>query len=219
MPNVQQLIADEGTTFERNYSPDPICCPARATILTGQYPHNHGVVDNVWPNGGFRAFDDSSTLATWLDPDYRTGLFGKYMNDNGSQREYVPPGWDDFKTPTRRDTYRHVAPNMWVNGRLRSFPYQDATALYARQARAFMSHAVGSAPPFPRRTSRWWRHMRAARTTTTLTTPAPRRGCRRRTATPSRVRCPPTRPSTRRTSPTSRRTSRTVPRSPTPTSR
>jgi arylsulfatase A-like enzyme len=50
MPNVQRLIADKGTTFTRNYSPDPICCPARATVLTGQYPHNHGVLDNVWPN-------------------------------------------------------------------------------------------------------------------------------------------------------------------------
>src|SRR3954471_8673179 len=49
MPNVQQLIADEGTTFERTYSPDPICCPARATILTGDYPHNHRVLDNAWP--------------------------------------------------------------------------------------------------------------------------------------------------------------------------
>src|SRR3954454_13524996 len=148
MPNVQQLIADEGTTFERNYSPDPICCPARATILTGQYPHNHGVVDNVWPNGGFRAFDDSSTLATWLDPDCQTGLFGKYLNDNASQRSYVPPGWDVFKTPTRRDTYRYVAPDMWVNGRLRTFPYREATALYAQQARAFIGNAVEAGRPF-----------------------------------------------------------------------
>jgi N-acetylglucosamine-6-sulfatase len=148
LPNVQGLIAAEGTTFARTYSPDPLCCPARATILTGEYPHNHRVLDNVWPNGGFPAFDDSSTLATWLDADYRTGLFGKYLNDNGSQRSYVPPGWDTFKIPVQHDTYDYVGPQMWVDGRLRSFPFRDATTLYAQQARDFVGRAVEAGDPF-----------------------------------------------------------------------
>jgi N-acetylglucosamine-6-sulfatase len=148
MPNVQRLIASEGTTFTRNYSPDPICCPARATILTGRYPHNHRVLDNVAPLGGFTLFDDSSTVATWLDRDYRTGLFGKYMNDNASQGSYVPPGWDTYKAPTRHDTYHYVSPHMWVNGTLRSFPDEVATNLYSKQARAFMSRSVKAGQPF-----------------------------------------------------------------------
>ena len=129
MSSVQSLIADQGATFLRNYSPEPLCCPARATILTGRYPHNHRVLDNVAPLGGYTVFDDSSTLATWLDPDYRTGLFGKYMNDNGSQGAYVPPGWDTFKMPNRGDTYDYVGPDLWVNGTLRHFPGENRPCL------------------------------------------------------------------------------------------
>jgi arylsulfatase A-like enzyme len=137
MPNVQRLIASEGTTFTRNYSPDPICCPARATILTGRYPHNHRVLDNVAPLGGFTLFDDSSTVATWLDRDYRTGLFGKYMNDNASQGSYVPPGWDTYKarpatTPTT--TSPRTCGSM---GRFAAFPTRwRPTSTPSRRARS-----------------------------------------------------------------------------------
>jgi N-acetylglucosamine-6-sulfatase len=147
MPNVQALIADQGATFARNYSPEPLCCPARATILTGRYPHNHRVLDNVAPLGGYTVFDDSSTLATWLDGDYRTGLFGKYMNDNATQGAYVPPGWDTFKLPTRADTYQGVDPEMYVNGTLTQLT-GESTEIYSRQARTFMGQAVAAGQPF-----------------------------------------------------------------------
>ena len=49
MPHVQRMLIDKGTTFERNYAPMPLCCPSRATLLTGLYPHNHHVLDNVAP--------------------------------------------------------------------------------------------------------------------------------------------------------------------------
>ncbi|HVQ88495.1 MAG TPA: sulfatase-like hydrolase/transferase, partial [Actinomycetes bacterium] len=96
MPATNALIGDQGARFNRFYSPFPLCCPARATLLTGQYAHNHGVVDNV-PPSGFFAFDDAHTLGTWLDSNYQTGFVGKYLNGYGSpgmQTNYVPPGWD-----------------------------------------------------------------------------------------------------------------------------
>ena len=73
MREVTERINGRGATFRRFYSSFPLCCPARATLLTGQYPHNHGVLNNVQPTGGWAEFDDSSTLATWLQPTYRTG--------------------------------------------------------------------------------------------------------------------------------------------------
>jgi len=97
-PNLRELAAD-GTTFENAFVTDPLCCPSRATILRGQYAHNHEILGNWWPRGGSRKFRDlgreSSTLATWLrTAGYRTVLIGKYMNDYDETR--VPPGWDEW---------------------------------------------------------------------------------------------------------------------------
>jgi N-acetylglucosamine-6-sulfatase len=97
-PNIRKL-ASEGTTFENAFVTDPLCCPSRATILRGQYAHNHRIVGNWWPRGGSKKFRvlglGGSTLATWLqDESYRTVLIGKYMNDYFGTR--VPVGWDDW---------------------------------------------------------------------------------------------------------------------------
>ena len=97
-PNIRKLAA-EGTTFENAFVTDPLCCPSRATILRGQYAHNHRIVGNWWPRGGSKKFRvlglGGSTLATWLqDESYRTVLIGKYMNDYFGTR--VPVGWDDW---------------------------------------------------------------------------------------------------------------------------
>lgn len=96
MPEVQRLLVRRGMTFRRAIVSNPLCCPSRATILTGRYSHTTGVYFNRGPHGGWRAFQasESSTVATALDAvGYRTALIGKYMN--GYARDiYVPPGWD-----------------------------------------------------------------------------------------------------------------------------
>ncbi len=97
-PNLRELAA-EGTTFENSFVTDPLCCPSRATILRGQYAHNHRIIGNWWPQGGSRKFrelgHEGSTVATWLqDEGYRTALVGKYMNEYDGTR--VPEGWDDW---------------------------------------------------------------------------------------------------------------------------
>jgi len=98
MPNVQSLLGSRGVTFSNAFVVNPTCCPSRASILTGRYSHSTGVWTNDPPYGGFTAFDDSSTLATWLDDrGYRTALMGKYLNgyhEVGTRTQYIPPGWD-----------------------------------------------------------------------------------------------------------------------------
>jgi len=80
--------------------------------LEGQYAHTTGVLTNTQPLGGAPNFDDSSSIATWLQSaGYRTGLFGKYLNGYSSlwttpNPPYVPPGWDEwhaFKAPKYYD--------------------------------------------------------------------------------------------------------------------
>ncbi len=99
MPETKALIGEEGVTFENAFVTDPLCCPSRATMLRGQYTHNHGVEGNVPPRGGLQRFRElgreESTVATWLDSeDYSTAYFGKYMN--GYRGTHVPPGWDEW---------------------------------------------------------------------------------------------------------------------------
>lgn len=100
LPVMRKLMAfPEGSwiNFTNAYANHSICCPARATVLTGQYARTTGVTGN---NKG-ENLDDTNTLPVWLDKaGYQTGLIGKYLNgfpwDKGA--EYIPPGWDSFKT-------------------------------------------------------------------------------------------------------------------------
>src|SRR4051812_28901766 len=99
MGNVDSLIGAHGATFENSFVNYSLCCPSRATFLTGQYEHNHGVLDNGPPNGGFGRFEDlhgRNNLAVWLRRvGYYTGLIGKYLNgyDNAPR---IPPGWSEW---------------------------------------------------------------------------------------------------------------------------
>ncbi len=95
MPNVQSDLVDHGVTFTNGFVVNPQCCPSRASIFTGQYSHGTGVYKNFPPHGGYAAFDDRSTVATWLHgAGYDTALIGKYLN--GYHGKYIPPGWDHW---------------------------------------------------------------------------------------------------------------------------
>ena len=63
MPGVRRTLADRGTTFTRSFVSFALCCPSRATFLTGQYNHNNGVMGNGTvesPRGGYAAMDNRS---------------------------------------------------------------------------------------------------------------------------------------------------------------
>ena len=111
MSVVKRRLAGPGTTFSNNFSPYPQCCPARATLLTGQYSHNHHVQGNSLPYGGFTKLDDSETLPVWLQrAGYDTAIVGKYLNGYPSPDDvtYIPPGWTDWQVPIRNIyNYRH----------------------------------------------------------------------------------------------------------------
>src|SRR3954453_20300743 len=109
MPNVQSLLAGQGTSFNEAYVSFPLCCPSRATIMSGQYMHNHGAPGDFPPNGSSIWFvpPESNVLPVWLQNDgYYNVHIGKYMNGYPtgppayppppSQFLPVPPGWDEW---------------------------------------------------------------------------------------------------------------------------
>ena len=95
LPWLQAQIQDPDGSwlwFPNAFISTPLCCPSRATILSGLYSHH----THVRTNDDGERFDESDTLATWLqDAGYFTGLVGKYLNRYPFERgPYVPPGWD-----------------------------------------------------------------------------------------------------------------------------
>jgi arylsulfatase A-like enzyme len=99
MNNVNSLIGSQGARFSNSFVNFSLCCPSRATFLTGQYAHNHDVWSNQPPNGGFNRFQSlhgDNNLAIWLqEAGYHTAMIGKYLNGYVNQ-PLVPPGWSEW---------------------------------------------------------------------------------------------------------------------------
>ncbi len=107
MKNVLRLIGRGGVAFTNAHDSFPLCCPARSTFFTGKYAHNHSVLTNFSPTGGFTKLNHANTLPVWLQQaGYYTAHFGKYMNGytaamdtgSGSLSAPRPSGWSDWFT-------------------------------------------------------------------------------------------------------------------------
>ncbi len=110
MPKTNRLLAANGVDFTDGINPHPLCCPARAEILTGEYGHNNGVLHNIGRWGGYRAFlrngNRNQQIGRWLhDAGYRTGFTGKMMN--GYRASSPRPRGFTRWNPTLRGTYSY----------------------------------------------------------------------------------------------------------------
>jgi arylsulfatase A-like enzyme len=87
-PNLDRL-ASEGVLFRNTFANTPVCCPARAILLTGRYAHKNGMVAN-----DLRLRDSETAIAEILAAQgYRTGFIGKWHLDGGPRLPgFVPPG-------------------------------------------------------------------------------------------------------------------------------
>ena len=138
MKNVDRLLARRGATFTQSIVSFALCCPSRATFLTGQYAHNHRVLSNVAPFGGYGRLDHATTLPAWLRRGgYHTVHIGKHLNGYGlARRREVPPGWSEWYGSIDPSTYRYWGFTINENGRLVRYRGQAnyQTDVYARRA-------------------------------------------------------------------------------------
>lgn len=143
MPKTQALIGSQGANFLHAYVSMALCCPSRVTVQTGQYAHNHHVMGNTPPQGGYDRFNDKNDLPVWLQQaGYRTIHIGKMPNGFGTETHetYVPPGWGPYDNGLGRgEFYGFIKPAsayfgfaMDENGVLKQYgPNDYQTDVYA----------------------------------------------------------------------------------------
>src|SRR5918992_2346675 len=77
MPATRKWFKASGVTYRNAFVTTPLCCPSRASIMTGRYAHNHG----VWNNRSARRLAQDTTLQHRLQTaGFRTALVGKFLN-------------------------------------------------------------------------------------------------------------------------------------------
>jgi N-acetylglucosamine-6-sulfatase len=124
MRHTLALLGAHGTTFNNSYVSYPLCCPSRATQLTGQYAHNHGVLTDQ----RFTDLDSSNTLAVWLNrAKYRTAMVGKYLNGYGVvDPRQVPQGWRQWFGLTGGTEQKRYGFKLNENGKVHNYPRKPA---------------------------------------------------------------------------------------------
>lgn len=153
MPQVNGLLGAAGTRFDQTFASFPLCCPSRATNLTGQYAHNHGVLHNIGTFGGFSALDNTSTVPVWLQAaGYRTMHVGRYLNGY-EYRDGIPAGYSDWYGSPHSSAFNYASWKVNENGVLRSYPQPERPGEYqtdqsTRRAVGLIEDAAPSADPF-----------------------------------------------------------------------
>ncbi|MFI0411996.1 sulfatase [Actinomadura sp. 3N508] len=152
MPHVKEMQR-QGLTFGNYFVANSLCCPSRATIFTGRYPHNTGVMTNQGADGGYRAFNargnQRSTFAAALrEAGYRTAMMGKYLNGYRAG-DPVPPGWDEWYVAG--NGYQGFNYTLDENGRPVRYgarPVDYMTDVLARKGGDFITRAAAGDRPF-----------------------------------------------------------------------
>ncbi|GLY28165.1 sulfatase [Kineosporia sp. NBRC 101731] len=150
----------EGVTFDQYIVANSLCCPSRANIFTGRYPHNTGIKTNTAnTGGGYQVFKslglDQDTFATDLqDAGYRTAMMGKYMNEYqpGSPKKPTtdnPAGWDEWALAA--SGYAGFNYNLNINGQVRHYGRNDTdylTDVLTGLGQDFIQRSADEGEPF-----------------------------------------------------------------------
>ncbi|MFB4279770.1 sulfatase [Nonomuraea sp. MTCD27] len=156
MPKTRALLQRTGLTFTNSFATTPICCAARAAILTGKYGHNNHVLTNYGEWGGYAAFEaagnESRTFVKHLhDAGYRTGMAGKYLNGLEEKPGHIPPGWDDWNGGVSQSLYTGYNYTLNENGTMVKYgdkPSDYQVDVIARKSAEFIKESSATGKPF-----------------------------------------------------------------------
>lgn len=138
MPNTRQLIFDQGVTFANGFVTTPLCCPSRASILTGMYAHNHGIRENE------DKLNHTTFMEVMHENGYYTGLVGKYLNSwKGEPR----PEYDYWVSFFKGETV-YYSPDLNINGEWLRHKDQYVTYALGDYAVNFLDKATRQDKPF-----------------------------------------------------------------------
>jgi arylsulfatase A-like enzyme len=143
MPKTRRIFQRGGTDFSNAFVSDPLCCPSRASIFTGSYPHNHHVETEEQAANLVQA----STIQRYLHDDgYETGIFGKYLNSWNIKKR--PPYFDRWSIFTL-SKYGYLNTPWNANGKVSRIPTYSTTYI-SQQARSFLrsTSTAGSRKPW-----------------------------------------------------------------------
>jgi len=151
LPTVENYFVAHGIRYSRAMVPTAVCCPSRASLLTGEYSHTTGVWSNI---AGWRRFRDagmeSKTVAVWLRRSgYRTGLVGKYLN--GFHGSGPPPGWRVWHSFTSSNVGYYDYELMHTDGSTTRYGFGAAsysTDVLRRYALRFIANTPREKPFF-----------------------------------------------------------------------
>jgi arylsulfatase A-like enzyme len=129
MPKTRRWLGQGGVTYTQGFATTPSCCPSRASILSGRYVHNHGVLQQRMGD----RLDQRTTLQRYLkDHGYRTAMAGKYLNRWPLRQ---PPPFFDRWALANGGYYDQP----WqVDGRIRRVPTYSTTFI-GDQALAYLA--------------------------------------------------------------------------------
>jgi arylsulfatase A-like enzyme len=161
MKIVNKELKRKGVTFKRYYTNFPLCCPSRTTMLTGEYAHNHQVLSNQFPTGGYGVFNElhgDDYLPIWLQrAGYQTSYIGKFLNEYAEPDEYgtlphdVPLGWNDWHVlaPSKAEYFNYTLnDNGVLNNYVGETDEKYSTTVFTNKAKRFIRKSAPSPNPF-----------------------------------------------------------------------
>ncbi|KAG8181894.1 hypothetical protein JTE90_026054 [Oedothorax gibbosus] len=124
LKKINTLVSKQGAEFSNMFVTTPLCCPSRASILTGKYAHNHNIRNNSLDGNcnslSWQKNHEKETFAVYFKrAGYSTFYAGKYLNQYGTKAsggvKHIPPGWDHWAGLVGNSVYYNYS--LSLNGK------------------------------------------------------------------------------------------------------